>query len=61
MTLTQMAYNDHLMPKLFLIIVGVNLLFQNVRLWTLVTTRNGCVPSVRVCPRLGHELPDSSP
>jgi hypothetical protein len=56
-----MDCNDHLVSELSLIIVGVNVSFRNVRLCTSVTTKNGRVPSMRVWPRLGHELPGSSP
>jgi hypothetical protein len=52
-----MACNDRLVPKLCLIIiVGVNVSFQNIHAWTSVTTQNGRVPSVRVWPCSGHEL-----
>jgi hypothetical protein len=33
-----MAYNDRLVPKLYLIVVGVNVSFGNVHSWTSVTT-----------------------
>jgi hypothetical protein len=53
-----MAYNDRLVPKLSLLIVGVNVSLRNVRGHQLPPRH---IPSVWVWPRSGHELPDSSP